>query len=129
ASNVDLRNLPPMLRAPKAASTLQFGYTLSVRGSAFKGDVALDQSMLAGASIAPGATGTFSFGAGAPTYTARGEIAGVDVQRVGREFNIPTLATDRYHSSVSGTFDMAGSGGGELSADARRDWHDGGFAA
>jgi hypothetical protein len=112
ASNVDLRNLPPMLRAPKAASNLQFGYTLSVRGSAFKGDVALDQSMLAGATIAPGATGTFSFGAGSPTYTARGEIAGVDVQRVGREFNIPTLATDRYQSSVSGTFDMAGAGGG-----------------
>jgi hypothetical protein len=112
ATNVDLRNLPPMLRAPKATSMLQFGYTLSVRGNAFKGDVALDQSMIAGASIAPGATGTFSFGAGPPTYSAKGEVSGVDVQRVGREFNIPAIATDRYHSTVSGRFDMTGSGGG-----------------
>ena len=112
ATNVDLRHLPPMLRAPTATSDLQFGYTLSVRGGAFKGDVALDQSMIAGATVAPGATGTFSFGAGAPAYTARGEVAGVDVQRIGREFNIPAIATDRYNSDVTGTFDMKGSGGG-----------------
>jgi hypothetical protein len=112
AANVDLRNLPPTLRAPKAESNLQFGYTLNVRGSAFTGDVALDQSMIAGATIAPGATGTFSFGAGAPSYTAKGEVAGVDIQRVGHEFNIPAIATDRYNSAVSGTFDMMGSGGG-----------------
>ena len=73
----------------------------------------LDRSTLAGASIASGATGTFSFGAAErPTYTAKGEVAGVDVQQVGREFNIPALATDRFHSTVSGPFDVSGSGGG-----------------
>jgi hypothetical protein len=112
ATNVDLRKLPPMLRAPQAASELQFAYTLSVRGSALKGDVTLDRSTIAGASIAPGAIGTFSFGAGTPTYTAKGEVAGVDVQQVGREFNIPALATDRFRSTVSGPFDVSGSGGG-----------------
>jgi len=112
ATNIDLRKLPPMLRAPQAASALQFAYTLSVRGSALKGDVTLDRSTIAGASIAPGAIGTFSFGAGTPTYTAKGEVAGVDVQQVGREFNIPALATDRFRSTVSGPFDVSGAGGG-----------------
>jgi len=112
ATKVDLRNLPPMLRAPKAASDLQFAYTLSVRGSAFKGDVTMDRSTIAGASIAPGAIGTFSFGAGVPSYTAKGEASGVDVQQVGREFNIPAIATDRFHSTVNGSFDVSGSGGG-----------------
>ena len=113
ATNVDLRNLPPMLRAPKASSTLQFAYTLSVRGTAFKGDVTLDRSTLAGAAIVPGATGTFSFGAGAPTYSAKGEVSGVDLQRIGREFDIPALTTDRYRGTINGPFDMTGSGGGK----------------
>ena len=112
ATNVDLRNLPRMLRAPKATSNLQFGYTLSVRGAAFKGDVAMDRSTLAGAAIAPGATGTFSFGAGAPAYSAKGEVSGVELQRIGREFNVPALTTERYRGTVNGPFDMTGSGGG-----------------
>ena len=56
-------------------------------------------------------------------YTAKGEVAGLDVQRVGREFQIQALAADRYRSVVNGTFDMTGSGGGRLSTDARRDRH------
>ena len=112
AAKVDMRNLPESLRAPRAASNLEFDYTLSGRGSAFSGDVTLGRSTLAGASIAPGGTGTFSFGAGAPTYTAKGEVTGLDVQQIGREFEITALATDKYRSRVNGTFDMSGSGGG-----------------
>ena len=112
AANVDLRKLPDSLRAPRAASTLEFDYTLSARGGAFRGDVTLDQSTLAGASLAKGASGTFTFGAGAPTYTAKGEVAGVDVQQIGQEFGIAALTTDKYRSRVNGAFDMSGSGGG-----------------
>ena len=47
----------------------------------------------------------------------RGAVLGIlgpddDLQRIGREFNIPAIATDRYNSDVTGTFDMMGSGGG-----------------
>ena len=112
ASNVDLRNLPQVANAPPVTSNLQFAYTLTGRGTAFRGEATLDRSMFIGATIAPGTTGTFAFGAGAPTYTAKGEVTGVDVQRVGREFDITALATDRYRSLVNGTFDVAGSGGG-----------------
>lgn len=112
ASNVDLRDLPREVNAPRVASDLQFRYTLTARGSRFSGELALDRSTLAGASIASGTVGTFAVGGGAPQYTAKGDVAGLDVQRIGREFGIDALATDRYSSRVNGTFDVSGSGGG-----------------
>jgi hypothetical protein len=112
ATGVNLRKLPAVVQAPPATSDLQFAYTLTARGGRFSGEVALDRSMVAGATIAQGSTGTFSFGAGAPTYTATGQVSGLDVQRVGREFGIEAIATDRYRSVVNGSFDVAGSGGG-----------------
>ncbi len=112
ATGVNLRNLPAVVNAPPATSDLQFAYTVTGRGGRFSGDVALDRSTVAGAMLAQGSTGTFSFGAGAPTYTAKGQVSGLDVQRVGREFGIEAIATDRYRSVVNGSFDVAGSGGG-----------------
>jgi hypothetical protein len=112
AANLDLRNLPASLSVPRVTSNLQFGYVLTARGREFSGDVMLDQSTLAGASLAPGMVGTFRVGAGAPQYSAKGEVADADLQRIGREFGIQALATDRYRSRVNGTFDLTGSGGG-----------------
>jgi autotransporter translocation and assembly factor TamB len=112
ASGVNLRNLPAIAKVPAATSNLQFNYTLSARGLAFRGTATFDQSTVAGATIAPGATGTFAFGDGVPTYTAKGEVTGLDVQRAGQEFSIPAIATDRYRSVINGPFDVSGSGGG-----------------
>jgi hypothetical protein len=112
ASRVDLRNLPRAINAPRVTSDLAFGYTLMARGQEFSGDVMLDESTLAGASLAPGTVGTFRFGAGAPQYTARGEVYGADVQRIGREFGIAAIATERYRSRVNGSFEVDGTGGG-----------------
>ena len=112
ARGVDMRNLPAQVNAPRVESDLQFAYTVTARGSRVSGDVALDASTLAGASIAPGTVGTFAFGDGAPRYSAAGEVSNLDVQRVGTEFGITALATDRYRSTVNGSFDVTGSGGG-----------------
>ena len=114
AENVDLRNLPAGVteNVPRAESHLQFDYTLNARGGGWQGTAEFDRSMLVGATIGAGTTGTFSFGAGAPTYSAKGEIAHLDVQQLGREFQIQALAQDRYRSAVSGSFDVTGSGGG-----------------
>ena len=112
ATGVNLRNLPAVANVPPATSDLQLAYTLKGRGSAFSGEVTLDRSTLAGATIEQGAAGTFSFGSGAPTYTAKGQVSGLDVQRVGQEFGIQTIAVDRYRSVVNGPFDVRGSGGG-----------------
>jgi hypothetical protein len=112
AVNVDLRNLPASVPAPRAASNLHFGYTLDARGRVFSGDVRFDQSTFADATIAPGTVATFRVGAGAPQYSAKGQVTGLDVQQVGRGLGIEALARDRFRGRVNGTFDVTGSGGG-----------------
>jgi len=113
ASGVDLRKLPAIVKVPHVESNLQFEYTLNARGSEWQGTAAFERSALAGASIGPGTSGTFAFGAGAPTYTAKGDVADLDVVRIGRDFELAALANDRYHGTVSGSFDVKGSGGGQ----------------
>ena len=112
AANVDLRNLPPVLNVPGVPSNLQFSYTLTGRGSVYSGDVELQESTLAGARIAPGTVASFSVGDGAPRYAGKGEVSDLDVQQIGRGFNVTALAADRYKSRVNATFDVTGSGGG-----------------
>ncbi len=112
AADVDLRNLPPALNAPGVPSDLQLTYSVKGRGSVFSGSVSMDESTLAGARIAPGTAATFSVGAGAPRYTAKGDVANLDLQQIGRGFNITALASDRYKSRVNTSFDVKGSGGG-----------------
>ena len=112
AANLDLRNLPPSLNAPGVPSNLQFAYKLTGRGPVFSGEARLDQSTLAGATIAEGTVGTFRVGGGAPAYSAKGQVADLDIQQVGRGFGITALAADKYKSRLNASFDMSGSGGG-----------------
>ncbi|MBI2187200.1 MAG: translocation/assembly module TamB domain-containing protein [Acidobacteria bacterium] len=113
AAAIDLRNLPPVFRAPGVPSELQFAYTLNGRGHVYSADLQFDASALAAASIAPGTTAQVRFGAGrAPEYAARGQVANLDVQQVGHGFGIRAIAGDRYRSRVNATFDVTGSGGG-----------------
>jgi autotransporter translocation and assembly factor TamB len=112
AGSVDLRNLPPVFRIPRAPSNLQFGWTLQSRAGQYTGTAAFDESTLAGASIAPGTTGEITFGRGAPAYATRGEVEHLDVQQVGRDFSIRALTDERFRSQINGTFDVKGQGGG-----------------
>ena len=120
ASDVDLRNLPPALEAPGVASDIDADYTLTARGREISGDVRFYASTLAGASIAPGTTARFSVGAGAPRYSATGQVSGLDLQEVGRGFNITAISEDRFRSRLNASFDVTGTGGGRypLSLDA-----------
>ena len=112
ASDVDLRNLPAQLDAPGVPSDLQLEYRLTGRGRVFSGDVKLESSTLAGATIAPGTTASFRVGGGPPSYTARGAVSGLDLQEVGGGFGIEALAEDRFASRLNATFTVEGSGGG-----------------
>src|SRR6266850_3339738 len=113
AANVDLRNLPPQLKAPRVPSNLQFAYNLTGRGSVFSGDVRLETSTLAGATIAPGTTGSFSVGGGAPpSYAADGSVSNLDLQKIGSGFDIRALAADRFRSRINASFSVKGSGDG-----------------
>jgi hypothetical protein len=112
ASDVDLRNLPPALNAPGVASNIDADYRLSGRGQMFSGTVRFHESALAGAAVAPGSTAEFRFGGGAPSYAAKGRVTSLDLQQIGRGFNIQALAADRYASRLNATFDVTGTGGG-----------------
>jgi autotransporter translocation and assembly factor TamB len=112
AAHLDLRNLPPQLSVPRVPSNLQFSYSLMGRGPAFSGDVTMEESTLADATVAAGATGSFRVGTGAPEYAAKGHVSNLDLQKIGHEFNIPALDADKYQSRLNADFDVKGSGGG-----------------
>jgi autotransporter translocation and assembly factor TamB len=113
AANVDLRNLPPTLKAPSVPSDLRFTYTLRGRGGVYSGDVRLEESTLAGASFTSGTTGQFTFGGAAPpSYAAQGHVTNLDVEQVGRAFGVRAVSTARFASSLNATFDVKGRGGG-----------------
>ena len=112
AAGVNLENLPPTLKVPAVPSDLQFNWTLTARDGEFTGSADFDASTAIGASIEPGTTGRMTFGRGAPDYEARGRVANLDLQQVGREFGFRILEEDRFDSRIDATFDLKGSGGG-----------------
>ena len=112
AARLDIRNLPPQLNMPGVPSDLQFAYTVSGRRGVYTGTVAFDASTLAGASIAPGTTGQFQIGGGAPRYAAKGRVENLDVEQIGRGFAIPSISDARFRGRINTTFDLNGSGGG-----------------
>jgi cytoskeletal protein CcmA (bactofilin family) len=113
AARVDLRNLPPQLNAPGVPSDLQFGYTLMGRGPVFSGDLTLEESALADATIGTGTIASFRVGGGAPEYAAKGHVANLDLQKIGHGFDIPAIDMAKYQSRLNGDFDVKGSGGGQ----------------
>jgi autotransporter translocation and assembly factor TamB len=114
AAAIDLRNLPPVFRAPGVPSELHFAYTVEGRGPVISADLTFDASTLAGASIAPATTAQIQVGGGlAPAYAAQGQVANLDVQQIGQGFAIRALTADRFRSRVNATFDVTGSGGGQ----------------
>ena len=113
AAHVDLRNLPSQLSVPGVSSNLQFSYTLTGRGPMFSGDLTLDESMLADATIAGGTVASFRAGAGAPAYAAKGHVSNLDLQKIGHGFKIAALDMAKYQSRLNGEFDVTGSGGGQ----------------
>jgi autotransporter translocation and assembly factor TamB len=112
SAGVDLRNLPPVFHIPRAASNLQFSWTLNSSDGEYTGAAEFDESTLAGASIVRGTTGEVTFGRGVPVYAARGQASDVDVQQIGRAFSLDALGANRFKSRVNASFDVKGQGGG-----------------
>ena len=123
--NVDLRNLPAQLNVPGVPSHLQFAYTLTGRGRVFSGDVHARASRRWPArTIAAGHRRHVSRSAPARRSTPpRARSTDLDVQQVGRGFDIRRWPTDRYRSRVNAIVRRHGSRRRPLSADARRHRH------
>ena len=116
ARGVDLRRLPGEANVPRAATNITAEY--HVAGSAPVGDGPLNvradarflPSTIAGATIASGGTARLSVQGDRLGYAVDADVAGLDLQRIGQEFDLPALARDRYASSLNGHIAATGEG-------------------
>jgi hypothetical protein len=110
ADNVDLRGLPPATGAPRMATNLSVAhYRVQGAGDTISGSARLNASIVEGANLGTGTTAEFRVTPGAISYSARGQVADLDLQRIGRALEIAPLAEPGYASRLNGEFDVAGS--------------------
>jgi hypothetical protein len=125
ARNIDLRHMPRDLKIPPAATDVNADYHIvgSVATGAaaphgaggppateLKADAHFLLSTVAGAKIADGSTAGFQMHGQEIAYSADATVAELDLQRVGEQFGVPALATDRYRSAISAHITANGRG-------------------
>jgi translocation and assembly module TamB len=117
ARHVDLRKMPRNLNVPPAETDVNAEYHAA--GSVMTGkhasqhvnvDATFMPSSVAGARIAAGSTGGFTLSGNDIGYSADANLADLDLQRVGQQFNVPALAADRYKSTINGHIVATGHG-------------------
>jgi autotransporter translocation and assembly factor TamB len=120
ANHVDLRKLPRQLNVPPAATDinaeyhavgdLSLGATHGSPTTQVVADLRFQPSTVAGATIAAGSTAGVTMNGSDIAYRADATVADLDLERLGREFNVPALATERYGSSIKGHVAASGRG-------------------
>ena len=110
ANGVNLRNLPASTGAPRVTTNLSVAnYHVRGQGSNIEGTATLNRSTVEGGTIGDGTTAEFAVGPGSISYASRGSVADLDLERVGKAFNVAPLARPEYASRITGTFDVKGS--------------------
>jgi autotransporter translocation and assembly factor TamB len=99
--NVNLDRMPRRLGAPPAATRINAAFRAQGTGRRSEGQATFEESTVAGARIAAGSHVGWSLAGGQLRYDADVQLSDVNVQRVGREFRIPPLASDRYASALN----------------------------
>lgn len=110
AEGIDLRNLPASVGAPRVETNLSVAsYTIRGTGGRIEGTAELRESTMEGATLAEGTRAEFRVEPRAISYSAQGQVADLDLERVGRASAIAALAKPEYASRVNGEFDVSGS--------------------
>ncbi len=110
ANHVDLRNLPATIGVPRLATNLSVSdYHISGEGPSIRGTAALNESTIEGATFSSGANAEFALSPTEISYSARGNVANLDLDRLGTAMKIDALANRRYDSRINGSFDVSGS--------------------
>src|SRR4051794_5940502 len=102
ARHLDLRRLPRELKVPPAATDISASYRAKGQNANLSADLRFDPSTVAGARIAGGSTAGVTLNGGDVSYRADATVADLDLQKVGDQFAVPALATDRYKSTING---------------------------
>jgi autotransporter translocation and assembly factor TamB len=117
----DLRRLPPALGAPPASTAIDANYRLSGRepsdreaqgapGRTAAVDLRFDESDVAGALVEAGSTIAATVRGANVAYRADVGVRGLDLEEVGRQFEVAGLASERYRSDLNGRIAASGRG-------------------
>ncbi|MEO5896733.1 MAG: translocation/assembly module TamB domain-containing protein [Vicinamibacterales bacterium] len=110
ANGVNLRNLPASTGAPVVTTSLSVAsYHVRGEGSSVSGEAELNRSTVEGATIGDGTFATFALTPRTISYSSRGSVEDLDVERIGRAFTVAAIAKPEYASRLTGTFDVTGS--------------------
>jgi autotransporter translocation and assembly factor TamB len=110
ANGINLRDLPASVGAPNVATNLSLSqYHVRGQGRAVSGTATLNQSTVEGATLADGTAVNFDVSPSTITYSARGTMANLNVERIGQAFQLDAFAKPIYTSNLTGTFDVEGS--------------------
>jgi autotransporter translocation and assembly factor TamB len=107
-NGVDLRRLPASLRVPALDTRLAGTYAVKGPLSVLVAEATLDESTVEGATVSDGTVGRFARRPGGFTFGATGEVAGLDLRRLGAALRVPTLTQERFAGVVNGSFDVDG---------------------
>ena len=114
ARHLDLRQVPRDLQVPPAATDVNAAYhavgSIGSASSRTVVDLRFEPSTVAGTRIAAGSTAGVTLEGADISYTADANVTGLNLQRVGSEFQVPALATDRYASAINGHVAATGHG-------------------
>src|SRR3954470_1693996 len=110
ARHLDLRRLPRELKVPPAATDISASYRAKGQNANLSADLRFDPSTLAGARIEAGSTAGVTLNGGDVSYRADATVADLDLQKVGEQFRVPALATDRYKSTINAHLIASGRG-------------------
>jgi autotransporter translocation and assembly factor TamB len=110
ADSLDLRDLPAATGAPKLATDVSVEeYAVRGEGRTMSGSARLNRSTVEGATIAAGTVADFGLTPSEVTYSARGGVANLNLQRIGRGLQVAALAKPEFDSRVNAQFDVRGS--------------------
>jgi autotransporter translocation and assembly factor TamB len=110
AADINLTRLPASLALPPLDTDLHLTFRLSDRGDGLTGRVRFRRSEVAGAFVADGAVATFDTRGPAIAYTASGQVAGVDPQRLAKPLDLKMLAGRRFAGELNASFSIEGRG-------------------
>src|SRR4051812_21460415 len=109
AEHVDLRSLPSTTGVPLATNLSVSEYHVTGQGTSIQGTAALNESTIEGATLSSGTHAEFALSPSEISYSARGTIANLDLDRLGVAMKIDALAKPAYDSRINGSFDISGS--------------------
>ena len=110
ANGVNLKNLPASTGAPAVTTDLSVAsYHVRGRGPSVSGEAELHRSTVEGTTVGDGTVATFALDPRSISYSSRGTVEDLDVERIGRAFKVLSIAKAEYASRLTGTFDVTGS--------------------